>query len=678
MSDANTHDQEGLTTAELVEQALDKWVEITGVTRDQTRFSMGDFDVHHMNKAMEECSRFDPEGVTTYLLLECFLRDYLERKTFTAAQIMKDYKATSAYLQKAEELFSLVQSERATEMASTFRSRVTEGVRHYGADKEDVIEMINDADTLPFLRRDALYSLNSLKPYQFLSGDYDTSHAQIIEHVYMAWDVNQLLKALRDLPVSGIAVVLMRDPARPDRSYFTFAMRNGGNVVLFTDKTKPAYPGQEDRLDQRGGRGIGRRFQSREWENHFPYQLIPRSYNEDGDVIFEKEKSPVQAGLDLVPLMKISDLPPHQVIWLTMMLSLISDKFWKKKWGAEQLSYTGAMVRMKSLLVTDESGNNLPVAQGYVPITLEEVEVDEVTAEAMSDQIKGVQGGVNSWLEARYRNRIPKEVVNQWFSEGDMQLMLPRTPEKGKPNRKGDEAGTEVAPGVLSISKKEIERMPFWDQPTGYALQTFSSSEFGTEAELQKDRLFIARYNMAKHIQKSADDEYQERKEEIAKWYKKAVRKNLSGLHRLIAAAPLDGWDHNSMLYSKGEQIALTIGPIKDDGWSYHYSNRNMIGTMNAYGSKYQCYVTDAVATYRVRFVPNTAAQLALLCGCEISALPDVLQHYNKNARHVGNHLLNRLDPVETDIHDPWKDLDLVVCMYLSKRALTKIEKGQI
>ena len=295
MSDATTNDGKS-TTAEIVVEALDQWVALTGVTQDQTNFRMGDMDVYSMNEVMKKAMELDPEGTTTYLLLECFLRDYLERKSFTAAQIMKDYEATSTYLQKAELLFSVVQSERALELASQFRARVTDGVRHYKADRVDVIEMINDADVLPFLRRDALHSLESLKPYQFLRGPASTGPAQVIEHIYQAWNINDLLIALRDMPVSGIAVVLLRDPAHPDRSYFTFAMRNGENVILFTDKNKPAYPGQEDVLAGRGSRGTGRSYMSRAWSNHFPYQIIKTDFNEKGDVFFKPETTPVAAG----------------------------------------------------------------------------------------------------------------------------------------------------------------------------------------------------------------------------------------------------------------------------------------------------------------------------------------------------------------------------------------------
>jgi len=669
MSDATTLDEKS-TTAEIVAEALDQWVALTGVSQDQTTFRMGDMDVYSMNEVMKKAMELDPEGTTTYLLLECFLRDYLERKSFTAAQIMKDYEKTSAYLQKAELLFSVVQSERALELASQFRARVTEGVRHYKSDRDDVMEMINDADVLPFLRRDALHSLESLKPYQFLRGPASTGPAQVIEHIYQAWNINDLLIALRDMPVSGIAVVLLRDPAHPDRSYFSFAMRNGENVILFTDKNKPAYPGQEDVLAGRGSRGTGRSYMSRAWSNHFPYQIIKTGFNEKGDVYFKPETTPVAAGKAVVPLMKMSDLPPEQVVWLTMMLSLISEKFWKQSWQAEALSYTGEMVRNKALLVTDGRGENLPMANDYAPIALDDVKVDDITREALDAQLERPTQGVHAWMEERYRDTVTHDIVNQWFTDAGTALMLPRTPEEhSPPQRRNHEVTKQVAPGIFAVETRNS--LPSWEQPKGYKLQTFSATDFGTEEEIRNDRIWVARHNFAKQIQKAADDEHKLRAAEVAAWYNKAVEKNLPYLLQQIAEFSLK---QKAGTVERGDHF-IRFAPVKDHEWRYDYRTDNPMGE-GVWGSgKWRCVLTDAVSTYRAMFVPRTAQDLALLCGCEIDGLPDVLQHWSKNKDYVGNHLLNRLDPMDTIVENPWKKFGAQVNVFLSKRGLAQIEK---
>ena len=654
------------STSDIVSKALDQWVELTGVAMDQRSFSLGDLSIHSMNEILQKAQTLDPEGTTAYLLIECFLREYLEQKTFTAAAIMKDYAATSAYLEKAEKLFSIVQSDRALEIAAGFRSKVLSGVAHYGADREDVCEMINDPDILPFLRRDALHSLEDLKPYQFLSGPHDPMPAQVIEHVYQAWNINDLLVAVRDMPVSGIAVVLLRDPANPERSYFTFAMRNGENVTLFTDRNKPAYPGQEDVLAGRGGRGATRAFMKRAHSNHFPYQLIKTHQDENGDTHFSKETGLSAAGVDLVALMKIKDLPPYQIIWITMMLSLISERFWHKKWQAKDMSYTGAMIQAKSLLISDTNGALLPGASNYQSISLEDVSPDEITAEAMSDQISGKAAGTNAWLEQRYRARVPHNVVNLWRAEPGTTFMLPKAPRENGPPVHITTTGTEVSAGVVAY--KDTHKLSSWERPRGYLLKTFSEAEFGTEEDLRKDRLFISRYNFAQHIQKSADEEFAARKDEIIKWYQKTLSNNAPALLQMIAV--------KSRALKDGDKSdrSIVLGEIQGEEFRYgHYFGVNF-GDINSKGKRL-CYLTEAAATYRALLKPETAADLAILAGCPVKSLPDVLQHWTCSDPQIGNHLLNRMDPMDYEVENPWRKISFEVNFYLSKRGLSRIEK---
>lgn len=666
-------DLSGMTTSEIVDQAGAAWEDLTGSSFGLQSLSYRDWDLRSMNLAMNEALKLDPEGTTTYLLLECFLRAWLAQKTFTAAEIMKDYAATTAFLGKAEKLFSIVQSDRAVEMAAQFREKVKAGLVHYRADRPDVTAMLNDPDVLPFLRRDALKSLESLQAYQFLDGTPDGAPAQMIEHVYLAWNVNDLLLALRDLPVSGIAVVLLRDAAHPERSYFTFAMRNGERIILFTDKRKPVFPGQDDRFRSRGA---GRTFSAREWANHFPYQLVKHHYDDEGDVVFDREATPVAAGSRLVPLMRIADLDPDQVIWITMMLSLISDRFWKKGWTAPELSYTGAMVREKALLVSDTDGQRLPVAPGYRPLALEALAISEITSEELRSQIESWGGGVNAWIENRYRDKLSDDIVNLWSAGAGITLLLPTL----KPNPGYSRLGTtpsDQAKGVVAF--EDPGNLASWERPTGYLLQTFSATEFGTEAELKKDRIWIARHNMAKALQRAADAEFEARKEEVSGWYHARVKENLSELLRMIGAGAAPEMFHDlSFGGARGQgpkpHSMLSFGTLKQMEENTRWNRDNMIGGPDARGHNPVCAVTGAGATWRAIFSPRTAGGMALLAGCKVEELPDVLQHWLRERPYVGNSILRRLDPVETDLHDPWEKFSAKVNVYLSKRGYARAQ----
>ena len=668
-----TQDLIGLTTAEIVAMALRGWEDLTGVTMSKDRWRYNDWDLGAMNAEMRSSLALEPEGTTTYLLLECFLRAWLSQKTFTAAEIMKDYAATTAFLGKAEKLFSIVQSDRAVELAANFRAKVKAGIRHYQADRPEILEMVDDPDQLPFLRRDALKSLESLKAYQFLDGPSASGPAQVIEHVYLAWNVNDLLLALRDLPVSGIAVVVLRDASHPERSYFAFAMRNGERIILFTDKRKPVFPGQDDRFRSRGA---GRTFSAREWANHFPYQLVKHHYDEEGDVVFERESAPVAAGTRLVPLMRIADLDPDQVIWITMMLSLISERFWKQGWKAEELSYTGAMVTEKALLVADREGNRLPIAAGYQPLALERLSVADVTTEALRAQIRNWGGGVNAWIEERYRDKISDDLMNLVPAGADTTLLLPAL-KPGHSSSRAVVTPSDQAEGVVAFRPEG--HLASWEKPSGYKLQTFSPVEFGTEAELQQDRIWIARHNMAQALQRAADEEFEARKAEISAWYLSRVTENIPELLRMIGEGNAPEMVHDRSFGSgrpdgPAPKSMLRFGTMKEIDEQTRWNRDNMIGGPDGRGRNPVCAVTGAKASWRAIFTPRTAEGVATLAGCTVSDLPDVLQHWLKEQPYVGNSILNRLDPVETALHDPWMKFPLRVNVYLSKRGYARAQ----
>lgn len=655
----------------ILEDAIVMWEELTGVRLDQNAFTFGNLDLRTMNEMLKEAIRRDEGGATAYMMLECFLRYFLEEKTFTAAQIMQDYAKTTDFLSRAEKLFSVLQSDRAVETASEFRSAVRRALKHYGADRPDVLEMLDDNDVLPFLRRDALRSMDRLTPYQFLSGEHDPSHPTAIQHVFVTWSMNDLLLAARDMMASGIAMVLIRDPAHPDRSHFAFVMRNGGNVIVFTDKSRPAYPGQDDVLAARGGRGSGRRYAARENANHFPYQIIPTSVNEDNDIVFDSDVSLVVSGKRVVPAMRISDLPPSQAIWATMMFSLLSEKFWKQGWRAEALSYTAAMIRDRQALVKGPGGALLPVASGYQPITLGDITLDDVTRETVQEGSKRDYKRVNTWLEERYRDNVPQEFLNVWSTgkAGETKYL----PTRRRDGFNADK--NEIIPtGIVSVEEDKLNQ---WDGPSGVALSALSKEDFGTEEELRRDRIFIARHNMAKHIQRQADDEFENRRKDIMHWYRGALHKNRDGILRMIAEVELNSTVNTKDIAEEGTNYVRTwikFGDLDWDGFRYTFGHGSAMGEFN--GKNWDCLVTQSKPSYKAVIYPHHVGHLLTVTGLEkVEDLPDVLRHWQDERRSHGNHLLDRIDPMEWALNDPWCRLDMSVGVYLSKRGLAKIRK---
>lgn len=57
------------------------------------------------------------------------------------------------------------------------------------------------------------------------------------------------------------------------------------------------------------------------------------------------------------------------------------------------------------------------------------------------------------------------------------------------------------------------------------------------------------------------------------------------------------------------------------------------------------CYVNGSEASIVGVFRPKTAEGLALLCGCSVADLPDVLQYWTQAHLYAGNSILDRIDP---------------------------------
>jgi hypothetical protein len=650
------------TLRPLVDEALQAWESLTGVQMDATQWRMGEWDVRDMHNTLQETLALDPEGTTTAMVLDCFLRAHLEAKTFTAAAIMKDFQATMAYLQQAEQLFALVQSDIVADATAAFRGKLLLSAERYGARTPAFEALTNNPDALPFLRRDALCAVEKLKPFQFLAGPMDSAPPQILPIVHQAWDITALLEAVRDMPVSGIALVLVRDPAHPERSFFGFAIRNGGNVAFLTDKGRPAYPGQEDVLAARGSRGTGCTYAERAWRNRFPYQIIPTSQDEKGDVVFEAETTPVLAGRDLVPLMHIRDLPADQAIWLTMMASLVAEKFWAKGWQAEKLSYTGAMVTDRARLVRAPGGALVAAATGYTPIQVDTLTHDDVSAEGMEKVMPGLSKGLHRWMEDRYAHKVPAGVFNIWAEDARKGTIA----IAARPDTRGFRPHTPQLPATADGLVVVPHDLDNWKRPATYPVTTFSKGSFGTEAEIQADRVWIGRRNLASYVQKLADEEHQDSEAEIKAWVKAHMEANLSTLLSWIGPgvwpAHTDGRARNP--------YQLEIHPITSGAWRFG-TYPNLVLVTDSIDKR--CAVTDAKATWRARFTPHTAEDLALLCGVAIEGLPEVLHHWAKERAYAGNHLLDRLDPMDAQVDDPWRKTDLSANIYLSKRAYTKL-----
>ncbi|KVP75220.1 hypothetical protein WJ96_05540 [Burkholderia ubonensis] len=670
--------------------ALKLWLELSEVDPGQTRFNINlggglcEWTVKRMHDFIKEALELDDSNTTGVLMLDALSKTYFDNRNFSISQLLSDPERTTAYVSKAAALRDLVRAPEFMEQNNRFVSHLRTALKMYGMDTDKTLAMAENLHEIGYLRRDAFRSIQQLRVDQFLSGEPEPAGTKPVYHgwVHQFWNINSLVQAACRQP-SGVTLSLVRDPDDL-QSYFVFAIRNGGNLFLLSDVPVHAHP-----LAQYMSRKPERAFDSRTSRNWFPYDLLNLKFDEESEMFFADEarrRSLVPQQQTVDRLKPIGDLDPQEVLWIVMMFDLIVDKFWLKRHQAPALSYTAAMIREERPLIEAAEAANLPVV-AYQTLALPALTREDLTAEKVAAAVGTDGGSPNAWLEARYADKVDPELFNLLDNGANKLYLPPVAPRKGErsPREHKNHELAVVTSSYVSVLPKDDEDLPFWHTEGRYGLHALNTTMFGTREELEHNRIFLARYNQAQAINRLADEEFSQRKAEVIKWWSDRVKQNLDYLLSLAAAGTL-----RRVFEPTGPGCSLETA----DGYSYADGTFNFVRTFGdddwypgasctlslhqGYLSgrdKFECMVTGAASSYRVLFQPQNAKQLAELAGCEVSDLPDVLQHWSAGRDHQGNHILDRIDPMAWALRDPWCGVDFRIVLFLSKRGLAQVKK---
>lgn len=645
---------------EHVQKALRLWTELTGVDPEAKSLKLGLWGIQRLNDELKESLVLDTTYLTTLMLLDNFATDYLNQRSFTVNQMISDYDNVLTYLEKSKELYSILQSEELVEKKEDFKNWIVDAVNHYKVQNQEVIEMAQSYEELGFLRRDALRSMEQLEVHQFYQGAEDSSETpKYVTEVHEFWNINSLIRAMQsDNTLSGISLNLIRDPLNTS-SYFAFGIKNGETLSILTDKPKYGNP-----LAKYRSRRPGRDMSERIFQNHFPYDLLDISFTQDGDAYIKPKNSKELTIYQdkLRPLKKIKDLEPDEVIWIIMMFSLIKERFWDKGFRTKELSYTGEMTYNKEVLTKNR---NLANVNDYKKLEIASLKKSDITSETLKNDWDMTPTEKNKWLEERYQDKVQESYLNLIGNDREVLFLT---------------SGSEL----LTLTQEEYEEKTSFismrSDFKGKALAKFDTSMFGSKEDIEKTKKWIARYNQAIVIKTEAEKEFESRKNEILDFVDRKIEENKEQLLKAIGLGVFEAPVHPRQELSFGhssETVIENILSIKLEDERRFY---DMFGSRKLYklidDNKYACYLTGAKATLVALFRPQTAEAVALLCGCKVEELPDVLQHWTTADFYSGNDLLRNIDPMEWLVKNPWKELNLNVEVYLSKSSYNELCKN--
>lgn len=642
------------TLHEQLNEALELWVALTGVDPMNRSFNLQSYHVQQTYEQLNEAQKLDPTGLTTAMLLRAFVEEWTLEATYSANDLLNRPGLVQSEIEKMRKVIAVLERPEVKEPTDEFLESLKKAVEHYEIDDQDTDELLNDQFEIAYLRRDAMQAIKNLSSHQFSRGEPSGDPIKYGKKIYQFWNVNSLIREIAGTPMSAVVLSLIRDP-EAYHSYFVFAIRNGGNISVLTDKTTwdhPAQKGMQRRPD--------RKFAERAFRYHFPYNLMEFCLGGDDRIHIPRQEGLVRYNTEAIVLGKMNQVPAHSMVWLVMMLKLINDRYWVENDRAPALSYTGEMAVYPKAL--KEATTHLPVLRSKL-LELPKLAAKDIT----HDRLIKTQGwarkptAFNEWMVDRYGDQVPENVLNL---VGDHDLFLLPSGEareltKKEEKKREDDWHTELA---------GVERFRGLD-PT----------EFGTRKQLVKDAEWTARYNQAKVVSELAKMEFERERDKVLKWFEDRVCKNKPKILHAVAAGEFRSVAQTmggafDMSKEVNENILRLVW--RPDRSTVHHWGRTVI-RFGEFDGRHgpMCCITGQRASVFGWMTPMVPQALAALAGCRVEDLPWGLQRYYVNEPYHGNSILNRLDPMDWVPKNPWKNLNLRVIVYLTKRAFNGLRK---
>lgn len=632
-----------------ISERLNLWLKLTGVDLENNKKSFNEWHTQQSYEELLESIELDKTGVITNLIIEYYLDEYLDKKHYSLLEIINDdNKEFENKIKLAKTLKASLLESEIIKLKNDYITYIKKALKHYNVNynNEEYSELLKNKYILAILRRDAYKSFKNLKKFQFYAGKQEKPNykPQYSCSIYKWFNINSLIQSASLIP-SGISLHLIQSPDKY-QSYFLFCLKNGENIILYTDKEENTHPLQGEMT-----RRPDRKFAERVGKNWFPYELFEYEFSDDMKNIYFSETKNTNLTVKQNEFIIVSDLKnieARSLIWIITMFELIIEKDWTLQ--LPELAYTNEMIINNELILLNKPNKNELIKSKYKKLELSKLTIDDVLNATETELGVMDSDKIIFWLVERYKNEVNEYLLNKM--EFNKNFLLINNEQK-------------------EVTSYEYSNISILGRDIRTRIKQLDPTYFGSKENIEKDRIFIARYNLAAAISHLAEIEYEERIYSLKKWYEEALIKNKANIIKLLYKKEI-----NSIQKKNDRYIKKLMKIVKTEDYYGFYNNYGYI-VKNNFKS---CFFTEVKTSHHALFNVFSTDDLMLITGInDINLIPDVFRNiYDEdNKSHEGNHLLNRIDPMLWNLRDPFNKFNFKFQINLSKRIYNKIMKGQ-
>lgn len=628
----------------------------------------------NFEKEMDEALEYDPSGLTAFMLLRGGAESYLKGRTFSAWEVLLNPEAVGDMLGPLKKLRDVLDSPEVVEDIAAFEQEIRRAAADFNlkVPAEKIEELVGPGGRLDlaYLRRAALRSDRRLQTHQFVHGKGSLSvRPRINPHVYEYWNVESLVRHAMG-GEDGVTMALVRDPADELFSYFCLLVKSGQSLTVLTDR--PAVPHAQHKNMSRS-RSRGRQLERRVEQNWFPYEFLDLKRDDRGHVYSPDSRALVPYQVEAIRLAAVADLGAEEFIWFLLTAELVWRRFGAGNERLPELSYVGSAVVNPEVLVG--AGSELVLSGTYTPLALAPVTVADLAPEANEDNWK--RYGVNDWMEERYGSDIPEEVLNPMGAGGLEKVATALLGAGGTFDRISVQHGT--------LHRPDHARDRWLGNAPDLTPDTFDPLEFGPARKLDYERRWAARRNQVRVILGRAMKEFDETRAELVEWFRARVESRREWFLNAAVTGTLKlaqrvGDPYESIRVvdeeanSKQDIYTRLWSPAVEGRYLGEGVSASDLAQVVVHGGcdnwRFKCSDNPAVrASARARFRFRDSEGLAAVLGLTRDELPWQLKHWRVEKPYAGNCILDRIDPMDWMLEDPWTSLRCEIHVYLSRRA---------